>query len=264
MEEHHASWLNALVGLEPAWLRPYLDVFTIHVLLAVILLSVLAWRASRRLELQPTRKLQLAGEWVYGALENLSRSLIPHHGERYTPIIGGLFLYVLCLNLLGLIPGFLSPTARLNTTVALGLSSVVLAQIVGWRVNGPAYLLRWIPSMAGVPPYLWFFFFPLMFVLHIVEELVKPLSLSIRLFGNIFGDDTAVAQFALLGAGALGTLFDPMSASVGLKLGGLLGAILGVGITGVMISFAIFVALIQALVFSILTGAYLLFAIERE
>jgi F-type H+-transporting ATPase subunit a len=264
MEEHHASWLNALVALEPAWLRPYLDVFVIHVLLVILLLSLLAWRAGRRLESRPTRKLQLAGEWVYESLENLCRSLIPHHGERYTPLIGGLFLYILCLNLFGLIPGFLSPTSRLNTTVALGLSSIILAQVVGWRVNGPRYLKRWVPSMAGVPAYLWFFFFPLMFVLHIVEELVKPLSLSIRLFGNIFGDDTAVAQFALLGAGALGTVFNPLSASVGLRLGGVVGALLGVGITSVMISFAIFVALIQALVFSILTAAYALFAIEME
>src|ERR1035437_10094377 len=127
MEEHHASWLNALVALEPVWLRPYGDVFVLHVLLVIVFLGVVAWRATRDLQLAPVRKLQLFGEWVYESLEGLSRSIIPHHGERYTPIIGGFFLYVLFLNLFGLIPGFLSPTSRLNTTLALGLCSIMSA-----------------------------------------------------------------------------------------------------------------------------------------
>jgi len=250
MEEHHASWLNAVVALEPAWLRPYLDVFALHVLIVVAFLCLVAWQASRRLEVKPTRKLQLVGEWIYGAMEGLAKSIIPHHGERYTPIVGTFFCYILCLNLFGLIPGFLSPTSRLNTTLALGVCSVAIAQVVGWQVNGPRYMMRWIPSMAGIPFYLVPFIFPLLFLLHIIEELVKPLSLAIRLFGNVFGDDTAVAQFALLGAGAVGL--------------GVLGAAVGMALTAMMVSFAIFLGLLQALVFSILTGAYVLFALEME
>ncbi len=264
MEEHHASWLNAVVALEPAWLRPYLDVFVLHTLLVVVFLGVVAWLASRRLQVAPTGKLQLFGEWVYEALEGLSRSIIPHHGERYTPIIGSFFLFVLFLNLFGLIPGFLSPTSRLSTTLALGLASIISAQVIGWRVNGPGYIKRWLPSMAGIPFYLVPFLFPLMFLLHIVEELIKPLSLAIRLFGNVFGDDTAVAQFALLGAGAIGLLFNPLGASALVQIGGAAGAVLGMAFTALMVCFAIFMGFIQAFVFSLLTGVYVLLAIEME
>ncbi len=257
MEEHHASWLNLLVALEPEWLRPYVDVFVLHVLLVILLLGVLAWLSSRRLEMVPRTRLQTVGEWIFEGLAGLCRSLIPHHGERYVGIVGSFFLFVLALNLMGLIPGFLSPTARLNTTLALGLMSITIAQVVGLRVNGLRYLGRFfVKTKGGFPIFVHPF--------KIIEEAVKPMSLAIRLFGNIFGDDTTVAQFALLGAGALGMLIDPTSTALTLRLGGLVGAVLGIAITAVMVSFALFVAFIQALVFSILTSAYLLFAIEME
>ncbi|NLO74996.1 MAG: F0F1 ATP synthase subunit A [candidate division WS1 bacterium] len=264
MEEHPGSWLNALVALEPEWLRPYLDVYVLHALVIVAFLALLAWLTTRRLSLIPRSKLQSFGEWVYEGLAGLTRSIIPHNGERYTNILGTFFLFILCLNLFGLIPGFLSPTSRMVTTGALGIMSILLAQWVGLRANGLGYLRRWIPRMIGVPSFLIPFLFPLMFILHIIEELVKPMSLAIRLFGNVFGDETSVTQFALLGAGFLGTLLNPTGASALVQVGGFLGLLLSVGITAVMVSFAIFVAFIQALVFSILSGAYLLFALELE
>ena len=257
MEEHVGSWLNPVAEALPAWLRPYLDVHLLFALLVVVVLGTLAWASSRRLSLVPTGKLQSVGEWAYEGLLGLSRGILGHEAERYVWVMGGFFVYILALNVLGLIPGFLSPSARLNTTFALALCSVTLAQVIGIRHNGLRYFTRFFICYKGIPV------FP--HLLKMLEELIKPVSLAIRLFGNVFGDDTAVAQFAALGAGAL-AVFGPsaVGAGVGLKIGGALGALLGVGITSMMISLALLVAFIQAFVFALLTGSYILFAIEME
>jgi F-type H+-transporting ATPase subunit a len=264
METHHGGWLNLLVEHEPQWLRPYLDLFVLHTLLAVVLLGVLAWLAGRSLRQARPGLLPAVGQWAYEGLSGLSASIIPHNGARWAPIIGSFFLFILTMNLLGLIPGFVSPTARLNTTGALGLLAILSAQAVGLKVHGVRYFLRFIPGMQGIPWWLAPLLFLILFPLHLLQEFIRPLSLAIRLFGNVFGDDTTILQFALLGAGALGLVLDPGSAGVLKQAGGVVGAGLSVAITAVMIAFAIFVALIQALVFSILTGTYILFAIEME
>lgn len=257
MEETVGSWLNPVAEGLPAWLRPWLDAHMLFALVVVVVLGVLAVVSSRNLTLVPRSKVQSVGEWVYEGLQGLSRGILGHEGERYTWVIGGFFLYIFALNLLGLVPGFLSPSTRLNTTIALALCAITLAQIIGMRHNGVRYWLRFTGK-------IWKLRLPN--PLKIVEELVKPLSLSIRLFGNIFGDDMAVLQFAALGAGGLAVIFGPeaISAGLALKIGGGLGALLGVGITSVMLGFALLVAFIQAFVFSLLTGAYILFAIEME
>ncbi|HEY3397573.1 MAG TPA: FoF1 ATP synthase subunit a [Armatimonadota bacterium] len=284
MEEKHASWLNLLQAAEPSWLKPYVDIFVVHTVLVIVVLVLGAWLMSRRLELVPRRPLQSIGEWVYETLAGLSASIIPHDGARYTPVLGTFFVYILALNLCGVVPGFLSPTARLNTTLALGLMAILTAQWVGMRVNGPRYWKRFIPDVSTTPSvrdvgegplYLRIVLFvvflvlkPLLFLIFLVlkpiEELVKPLSLAIRLFGNIFGDDTTIAQFAILGAGALGVFFAPQGVTLVSGVTGVLGAALSVGITAVMVGFALFVAFIQAFVFTLLTGAYITFAIEME
>ena len=264
MEAHHGGWLNLLFEREPQWLRPWVDLFVLHTLLAVVLLGVLAWLAGRSLRQARPGPLAAVGQWAHEGLSGLSASIIPHNGARWAPIIGSFFLFILTMNLMGLIPGFVSPTARINTTGALGLLAVLAAQVVGVKVNGWRYFKRFIPSMGGTPWWLAWFLFIILFPLHLVEELIKPLSLAIRLFGNIFGDDAAVLQFALLGAGALALVLDPGSAGLLIRAGGVVGAGLSVAMTAMMIVLAIFVAFVQALVFSMLTGVYVLFAIEME
>jgi F-type H+-transporting ATPase subunit a len=284
MEEHHASWLNALVSVEPAWLRPYVDVFVIHVLLVVLLLGLGAWLITRRLALIPRGNLQSLGEWIYESLAGFAKSILPHHGERYVGIIGSFFLFILAMNLFGLIPGCLSPTSRLNTTLALGLMAIISAQVIGMRENGMRYWKRFVPDLSGIPTVrdigdvspvmkvillpvflpLKPFLFVVLFILKPIEELVKPLSLAIRLFGNVFGDDTVIAQFALLGAGALTMILHPTGGSALVAGGGVLIALLSTGMTVVMAGFAVFVSFIQAFVFAFLTATYILFAIEME
>ncbi len=257
MEEHAGSWLNLLAESLPEGLHPYVDVQLLFALLVVTVLGTVAWASSRRLTPVPAGKLQSVGEWAYEGLLGLARGILGHQAERYAWVMGGFFIYILALNLLGLIPGCLSPTAHLNTTFALALCSITIAQILGVRHNGIRYVTRFFFCYKGFPV------FPN--PLKILEEMIKPISLAIRLFGNVFGDDTAVAQFAALGAGGL-AVFGPsaVGAGLGIKIGGLLGALLGVGITSMMISLAMLVAFIQAFVFALLTGSYILFAIELE
>jgi F-type H+-transporting ATPase subunit a len=258
MEQHVGSWLNPLAAALPAGLRALIDVHLLFALGVVALIGLLAWGSSRRLELVPTRKLQSVGEWAYEGLMGLSRGILGEAADHYGWIMGSFFIYILFLNLTGLIPGFLSPTARVNTTLALALCSITIAQIVGIQRNGVRYFTRFfICTKKGIP------LFPQ--PLKILEELIKPVSLSMRLFGNIFGDDTAVAAFAVLGAGALTLLFgaSPAAGVLG-RCEGLVGLPLGVGITAVMIAMGMLVAFIQAMVFALLTGAYILFAIEME
>ncbi len=257
MTEEHGTWLNPVAEALPGWLRPYVDVNVLYAALIILLLAVLAWQSSRRLQLVPRNKAQGLGEWIYELLVHFCRSMLGPHGDRFVGIIGSFFLYIFALNVIGLIPGFLSPTARLNTTVGLALMAITLAQFAGIQINGLRYFTRFLITIRDIPVFI--------NPLKIVEEAVKPLSLSIRLFGNIFGDDMAVAYFALMGAGFLGVFFDPTAAAGILpKLSGLLGALFGVATTAMMIVFAIFIAFIQAFVFSILTSAYILFAVEME
>jgi F-type H+-transporting ATPase subunit a len=240
--------------------RSFIDVHLLFALLIVALIGVLAWRCTRNLTLVPSSKLQSVGEWAYEGLMGLSRGILGEEAPHYGWIMGSFFIYILFLNLTGLIPGFLSPTTRVNTTLALALCSITIAQIVGIQRNGVRYFTRFFfCTKKGIPV------FPQ--PLKILEELIKPVSLSMRLFGNIFGDDTAIAAFAALGAGALALILHPTAAGVSVLYrfgGGPIGLGLGVGITAVMIGMGMLVAFIQAMVFALLTGAYILFAIEME
>jgi len=115
-------------------------------------------------------------------------------GRSYVPFIGSLFLFILLNNLLGLIPLFKSPTSSLNTTLGLAIVVFFTVQIHGIRALG---LFGWILHLAGIErgnP-LTYAFAILMFPLHVLSELIKPMSLSLRLYGNIFGEDLLLAAF---------------------------------------------------------------------
>jgi F-type H+-transporting ATPase subunit a len=106
-------------------------------------------------------------------------------GRRYLPLIGSLALFILGCNLLGLIPGFHSPTNNLNTTVACALVVFFSTHIIGIREQGA---LRYLKHFVG--PVWWLA--PMMVPVEIIGQLARPVSLSVRLFGNIFGEDTVL------------------------------------------------------------------------
>ena len=144
----------------------------------------------------------------------------------------GCFIFILSLNYLGLIPGLQSPTADLNTTLALGVTALIGVHIIAIKENGiPGYLKHFI----GDPWWLG----PLMFPLHIVGELARAGSLAIRLFGNIYGEETVIFQLTLLGLGIWFPVQFPM------------------------LFFGLFGGFLQAFVFSILTSIYIVTFLEH-
>ena len=142
----------------------------------------------------------MAVEMIFGGLYSLFATIIGPTARRYTPFLGSLFVFILCNNLFGLIPlGHSSTSSFANTTFALGMMTFLYVQGIALKENGIGGYLH---HMAGSPKTgMDWGFSLLLFPLHLLGELIKPISLSLRLFGNIFGEDTLVATMVLLGAG---------------------------------------------------------------
>jgi F-type H+-transporting ATPase subunit a len=104
------------------------------------------------------------------------------HGQKYLPVIGTFGVLILISNLMGLVPGLMAPTASTSVTFALGISSFVYYNAIGIKENGLGGHLR---HFAG--PIIWLAW--LMFPIELISNLVRPMSLGIRLFGNLFGDE---------------------------------------------------------------------------
>jgi len=222
--EAHGSWVHPLAQ------ALHVDDRVVIAWIVILFLVLLSVVTTRRLRRDP-RGVQNLLEYVIEAFNNFFTQVIGPHGPRYVPLLGTLFLYILSLNLVGLIPGLLSPTASLNMTLALGITTVLIVQYYGIRDNG---LKGYIMHFIGEPVWLGFLMLPL----HIIGELAKMLSLSIRLFGNIFGEDTIIVQLALFALLVL-----PKWLPVPLQFP--------------MVLFAIFTSFVQALIFSMLTAIYI-------
>ena len=209
----------------------------------IIALTVFAILMTRRLERIPTSRRQSLVELVVESLDNFTVDIVGPKGSKYTPFIGSLFIYILAANLLGLIPAFKSPTSSLSITVSLAIIVFVAYNVIGIREAG---LWRYLKHLLGEP--LWMA--PLMLPIHIIGELARPLSLSIRLFGNIFGDETILVILAGMSLVLIRYHGIPVL-SIPLPL-------------FPMMIFDVFISFVQALVFSILSGIYISLAIEAS
>ena len=174
--------------------------------------------------------MQQALEAYFGFISNLVRDMIGPEGKRFIPVIGTLGVFILLSNLLGLIPIFKSPTASVNVTFGCAVFIFIYYHAVGIRTNG---LWKYIKHFAG--PVWWMA--PLFFPVEIIGHFSRPLSLTIRLFGNIFGEDTIIA-----------ILFMLVPFLVPLP----------------MMCLAIFTSLIQTLVFIMLSSVYIAGAVAHE
>jgi F-type H+-transporting ATPase subunit a len=232
----HGSWIQFLYHyhLIPSTIP---DAVAIGVLTAIAL-GLAAFLMTRDLKLIPDKR-QAALELIVSGLQNFVVDLIGPEGKRYLPIVGTIFIYILVMNLEGLIPGWKSPTANINVTAALALTVFLYVQYQGIRANG---LFGYFKHFLGEP--LWLA--PLNFIIHFIGELARPLSLSIRLFGNIFGEDTVIAVLLGMGILTVGSLTIPIPLQAPLYF------------------FAAFTSVVQALVFSILTCVYIASATVHE
>lgn len=169
-------------------------------LFMALVLAVVFVILSRKLDARRPGRMQMAVEMIFGGLYSLFRTILGEDARKYTPYLGSLFIFILCNNLFGIIPlGHAATSSFANTTFALGALTFLYVQGTALRLNGVGgYLFHMAGSpRSGVEWALVWLFFPL----HLVGELIKPISLSLRLFGNIFGEETLVATMVLLGAG---------------------------------------------------------------
>lgn len=195
--------------------------------------------ASAKAAVVPGR-LQSVGEMLYELIHNLTDSIIGHEGKKYFPFVFTLFAFILCMNMLGLIPYFFTSTSQLAVTATLGLMVISVVIAVGFARNGLGFFKLFVPS--GVP----IFVLPLVVVIEVISFLVRPVTLALRLFGNMVGGHVVLKVFGgfVVSLGALGAL-------------GAAGAL--VTLTGIVAITALefMVAFLQAFVFAVLACVYL-------
>ncbi len=193
----------------------------------MLLLIGISLFAARGLKLVPGR-FQNFLEVAVGGLRDTVRNTMGDEGMRFFSLIATLFIFILIANLGDIIPGMYSPTANINTNASMALIVFLLTHIVGIKVHGIKYVKQFVGP-------IWIMA-PLMIPIELIGHLARPLSLTVRLFGNIFGEDLVL--FILL---LLAPFLIPMP----------------------MLALMIFTALIQAFVFTLLAMMYISGAMEE-
>lgn len=155
----------------------------------MLVLVLVAWAASRSLKEVPTG-LQNFMEVVVGGVENLIEETMGAKGKAYFPLIATFALFILVSNLIALIPGFYPPTANLNTNAALALTVFVMTHVVGLKEHGASYIKHFMGPILLLAP--------LMIIIELIGHLARPVSLSLRLFGNMYGHEIVLMIFFAL------------------------------------------------------------------
>lgn len=181
--------MEPLLFFENHWLHEHHLVVVTYSWFVMAMLALFSFLATRRMSMIPGR-FQNVMEAILGGFDDLLTETMGPEGRKFFPLIATLGIYILTSNLLGLLPGFESPTANLNTTVSMALVVFVATHIVGIRRHGAKYVKHFLG------PIWWLT--PLMLVIETVSHLARPLSLSVRLFGNIMGEDKVLAVVILL------------------------------------------------------------------
>jgi F-type H+-transporting ATPase subunit a len=196
--------------------------------LVMAFMIVASFLLVRGLKIIPTRGQNFV-EVILQSLEDFMVEITGPEGRSFFPYIATLFLYILICNLVGLIPGFIAPTANINTTLSMALITFVLTHAIGIKYHGAKYIKHFMGPLLALAP--------LMIVIEMIGHLARVMSLSVRLFGNIFGKETLLA-----------ILFG---------LAGLYLAPLPIMFLGILVSF------IQAVVFMLLSIMYFAGAMEE-
>ena len=226
--EHHFYFFTEILGALGLghFAHEYQNVVYSWFIMLILVIGALL--LSRGVQLLPKKGQNLL-EMVVGGLEDFMVEITGPEGRAFFPFIATIFLYILVSNLIGLVPGFFSPTANINTTLSLALCTFVLTHIIGVKFHGVKYVKHFFGPVWALAP--------LMLIIEIIGHLARVMSLSVRLFGNIFGKEKI-----------LGILF---------ALAGLYLAPLPILFLGILVSF------IQAVVFMLLSIVYFAGAMEE-
>lgn len=223
------SLLLAL-GLHPTYPQAPIPNFVAMQILVAIFLVTLFLLVRSRLSVENPGGLQHVFEGLRGFVQSQSQEIIGHHSEGFTPFLVSLGFFILIGNLLGLIPGFESPTAVPNVPLGLAVTAFVYYHWQGIRRLGP---LKYVRNMMG--PVL--LLAPLMLPIEIISHCARILSLTVRLWANMFAGDLVTMVFF---------------------------SMIPVGVPVIFLGLHIFVSFLQAYIFVLLTTVYLQGAVAEE
>jgi len=202
--------------------------WVIYTWVAMAILIGFGFMATKAVTLIPS-KGQNFFEILISGLEEFAVGITGEEGRWLTPLIATIFIYIATCNLIGLIPGFYPPTASLNTTGSCAVTVVIFTHIIGIKYHGAGYIKHFMG------PVWWMV--PIIFPIELIGHLARLLSLSFRLFGNMFGHELVLGILFVLA----GAFFAPLP----------------------IMALGIFVAFVQAFVFFLLSVMYFSAAMEH-
>ena len=183
--------VNALLGVfgmqasDPAHPIPN---YLVMVYLIVIALIALAFVLRSRLSVENPGKLQIVFEDIVGGLVGMLQDIVGPKGPDYLGLVGTIGAFILACNLIGMVPGFMAPTSSINVTLGCALTVWVYYHIQGVREQGLGPYLKHFAAPPGAPVFI----APIMLPVEIISHFSRVLSLSIRLFGNVFGEELVI------------------------------------------------------------------------
>jgi F-type H+-transporting ATPase subunit a len=218
-----------LLGIQPKHPESPVPDYIVMCLFVAALLILLLGLASRRLSTIPSKRQSIL-ELIIQTFEGVLTDIIGPEGKKYLPMIGTVGLFILTANMIGLMPGFMSPTSKLNVTAGCALTVFVYYHWQGMRAQG---VLKYLKHFTGPIPAL----APLLLPIEIISHFSRPVSLSLRLFGNIFAEELLIVIIASIVPFVLPLPF---------------------------MAVAIFTSIIQAFVFVLLACIYIAGAVAHE
>ena len=218
-----------LLGIHPKNTQNPVPDYIVMCLIVALLLMLLLGLSARKLSRIPSMR-QSVLELIIETFENQLVDVIGEEGRKYAPMIGSIGLFILSANLLGLVPGLMSPTSKLNVTAGCALTVFVYYHWQGMKAQG---VLRYLKHFTGPIPAL----APLLLPIEIISHFSRPVSLSLRLFGNIFAEELLIVIIASIVPFVLPLPF---------------------------MAVAIFTSVIQAFVFVLLACIYIAGAVAHE
>lgn len=215
-------------------------------IIVAALIAVVFRIGIRRKELIP-KGLQNGLEMITEMLMKVVYGILGPEGKKYFPFLGTLFIYILAMNLFGMVPLMKSPSVNLNITAALALCVFILVQYLNIKNMG---LLGFLYHMAGSPKtVLEWMIVPLMLPLELLTQISRPVTLALRLFGNIMGEEALIGYFTVAGVAAFALLQIPIDAGFPLQIP--------------FMFLGLLTSLMQALVFTLLSAVYILLSIPH-
>ncbi|MCL2103233.1 MAG: F0F1 ATP synthase subunit A [Syntrophorhabdaceae bacterium] len=226
--DHEFSFFMLLPGGQK-YFYMYSMAFIALLLIALSWLAVGKNKTSDMVVPSPRLTVRNFFELLFEIISGLAKDIMGDSYKKYLPLLVSCFFFIFFMNLLGLVPGFLPPTQKMNITVGLALVVFFATHYYGLRENGLSYLKHFMG------PIWWMA--PLMIPIEIISHLARPLSLSLRLFGNITGDHAVIAGFMVL---------------------------IPILVPSIFLVLGVFVCFMQAFIFTVLSMIYISGAVAHE